>query len=58
MANREAAEKLYKTDPNRTWKEIVQRQVDKGLTGDDIYRAIIQSSQRSRSSVNKSLGLE
>ena len=58
MANREVAEKLYKTDPNRTWKEIVQRQVDKGMTGDDIYRAIIQSSQRSRSSVNKSLGLE
>ena len=58
MANREVAEMLYKTDPNRTWKEIVQRQVDKGMTGDDIYRAIIQSSQRSRSSVNKSLGLE
>ena len=58
MANRELAESLYKTDPNRTWQEMIQRQVEKGLAGDDIYKAIIQSSQRSRTSVNKLLGLE
>lgn len=27
------AESLYRTDPNHTWKEIVQKQVVKGLTG-------------------------
>ena len=58
MADRKLAESLYKTDPNRTWEEIVQRQIDKGLTGDDIYKEIIDSSQRSRKTVNKSLGLE
>lgn len=58
MANRELAESLYITDPNRTWEQIIQRQANKGLTGDDIYKSIIQSSQRSRTSVNKSLGLE
>lgn len=34
------------------------RQLDKGLTGDDIYKEIIASSQHSRKAVNKSLGLE
>lgn len=58
MADRVAAESLYKSDPNLTWKEIVKKQRAKGLTGDDIYKAIIESSQRSRKSVNVSLGLE
>lgn len=58
MADRKLAESLYKTDPNRTWEQMIQRQLDKGLTGDDIYKEIITSSQRSRKSVNKSLGLE
>lgn len=58
MADRTTAEQLYRADPNRTWEQIVQRQKDKGLVGDDVYREIIESSQRSRKSVNKSLGLE
>ncbi len=58
MADRKLAESLYETDPNRTWEEMIQRQIDKGLTDDDIYKEIIASSQRSRKSVNKSLGLE
>ena len=58
MADRTTAESLYKTDPNLTWEEVVRKQSAKGLEGDDIYRAIIESSQRSRKSVNKSLGLE
>ena len=53
MADRNLAETLYKT-----WEEVIQRQIDKGFTGDDIYKEIIASSQRSRKSVNKSLGLE
>ncbi len=58
MADRKLAESLYKTDPNLTWEQVVQKQIDKGLSGDDIYKAIIESAQRSRSSVNQLLGLE
>ena len=58
MADRETAEALYKSEPNLTWEAIIRRQKEKGLDGDDIYKAIIESSQRSRKSVNKSLGLE
>ena len=58
MSDRQLAESLYATDPNLTWEQIVQKQIDKGLSGDDNYKAIIESSQRSRTSVNQSLGLE
>lgn len=58
MSDRIKAESLYINDPNRTWEQIKQRQIDKGLSGDDIYREIIRSSQRSRKSVNNLLGLE
>ncbi|MFA1744136.1 hypothetical protein ACDQ58_03915, partial [Fusobacterium animalis] len=58
MAVRATAESLYKTDPNWSWEKIVQKQVEKGLSGDDIYKEIIASSQRSRDAVNKSLGVK
>lgn len=58
MANRATAESLYKTDKNLTWEQLIDKQKAKGLSGDEIYKEIIASSQRSRKSVNKSLGLE
>ena len=58
MADRALAEQLNATEQNLTWNQILQKQIDKGLTGDDIYMAIIESAQRSRHSVNVSLGLE
>ena len=58
MADRATAESLYKTDPNWSWEKIVQKQVEKGLSGDNIYKEIIASSQRSRDAVNKSLGVK
>lgn len=58
MADRELAKSLYESDPNLTWDEIIEKQINKGLSGEDIYKAIIASSQRSRTSVNQSLGLE
>lgn len=58
MSDRQLAESLNATDPNLTWEQIIQKQIDKGLSGDDIYKAIIESSQRSRTSVNQLLGLE
>lgn len=38
--------------------EGLKKQIDKGLSGDEIYKAIIESSRRSRTSVNQSLGIE
>jgi len=58
MADRIKAEALYITDTNPTWTQIIQKQMDKGLSGDDVYREIIKSSQRSRKSVNRMYGLE
>ena len=58
MLDQQLAESLFRTDPNLTWDQIIQKQVAKGLSGDDIYREILESSQRSRTSVNQSLGLE
>ncbi len=58
MSDRALAESLYITDPNLTWEQIVEKQIKKGMVGDDVYRAIIESSQRSRASVNQSLGVE
>lgn len=58
MADRELAESLYATDSNLTWETMIQKQRNKGLAGDDIYKAIIESSQCSGTSVNQSLGIE
>ncbi|KIN70519.1 Hemagglutinin-related protein [Sulfitobacter noctilucae] len=58
MADRNLAAQLARDNPNLTWDQIYSRTVDKGFTGDDIFREIIGSSQRSRPSVNRSLGLE
>lgn len=58
MANRKLAEQLARENPNLTWEQIVARTEAKGIEGDDVFREIIASSQRSRSSVNKKLGLE
>ena len=58
MEDRQLAELLYKTEPNITWEQIVQKQIDKGLVGDEIFKGIIESSQRSRESVNDLLGLD
>ncbi|OUI85607.1 hypothetical protein HK11_02000 [Acetobacter sp. DmW_043] len=57
MSDRETAEKITRENPNLTWEEIYTKTEKKGYTGNDIYREIIQSSQRSRSSVNQKLGL-
>jgi RHS repeat-associated protein len=57
MADRELAEKLMREEPNLAWEQVVQKAMNRGYSGDDIYRYIIDSSQRSRPSINKSLGL-
>lgn len=58
MSDRALAEQLNQLEPNLTWEQIIQKQMDKGLFGDEIYQAIIESSRCSRKSVNKELGLD
>lgn len=58
MSDRALANSLNVTDPNLTWEQIVQKQINNGFTGDDIYKAILKSSQRSRPEVNQMLGFE
>lgn len=58
MADRELANQLNITDPNKTVEQLIAEKQAKGLTGDDVWQDIIDSSMRSRKSVNKSLGLE
>jgi RHS repeat-associated protein len=59
MTDRNAAALLDKTDPIPTLQEMVQKVYDggRGPVGDDMWRAILESSTRSRSSVNQALGV-
>ncbi|PBP44777.1 hypothetical protein CCL13_16260 [Pseudomonas syringae] len=57
MSNRTLADSLNKTDPNRTWNEIVNKYSGQGLSGDELWSKIIEKSQASRTSVNDGLGM-
>ncbi|CAI8822197.1 filamentous hemagglutinin [Pseudomonas sp. IT-P2] len=57
MSNRTLADSLSKTDPNRTWSEIVNKYSGQGLSGDALWSKIIEKSQSSRTSVNDGLGM-
>ena len=58
MSDRALAESLYKTDPNMTWQQVVERYSNRGLSGDSLWQEIINASTRSRASVNQGLGLQ
>lgn len=57
MSNRTLADSLKKTDPNRTWSEIVNKYSGQGLSEDELWSKIIEKSQSSRTSVNDGLGM-
>lgn len=59
MTDRQAAALLDKTDPIPTLQDIVRKTFNggQGPVGDDMWRAILESSTRSRSSVNQALGV-
>ncbi|MNY32945.1 hypothetical protein D3C86_1671930 [compost metagenome] len=57
MSNRELAEILNKSDPNKTWAEIYDKYTSAGFSGDNLWRVIIEKSQSSRVSVNQGLGM-
>ncbi|MBP0943710.1 hypothetical protein [Pseudomonas alliivorans] len=56
ISNRTLADSLSKTDPNRTWSEIVNKYSSQGLSGDKLCAKIIEKPQSSRSSVNDGMG--
>ncbi|MCC6189677.1 MAG: hypothetical protein IT318_11630 [Anaerolineales bacterium] len=58
MADRDEAARLMREEANLSWDQIIARAQAKGFSGDDIWRYIIEASQRSRESVNKLMGLE
>ena len=59
MTDRNAAALLNKTDPIPTLQDVVRKVYDggRGPVGDDMWRAILESSTRSRASVNQALGV-
>jgi RHS repeat-associated protein len=58
MADREMADLLNATDPNRTLGQLVSRAYgEKGLVGDDLWNYLADSASRSRASVNALFGL-
>lgn len=58
MADRVSADRLLREEPNMTWEHIVASRKARGLSGNDIYRSILNSSQRTRHDVNRRYGLE
>jgi len=52
MSDREWAEYLLQNERNMTFEELVQKNIDRGLSGDDIWNKIIESSMSSRDSVD------
>ena len=57
MSDRETAAQLATHERNSSFGDLVAKQRDRGLEGDAIYAAIIESSTRSRASVNEALGI-
>ncbi len=53
MKDRAEAARLDREHPHLTWEEAVRKYESKGYTGDEVYKQIIGSSQRSNSEVDK-----
>ncbi|WP_241474141.1 hypothetical protein [Mycolicibacterium neoaurum] len=58
MADRQLAEDITANNPNLTWEDLIARNEAKGRHGDDLWNAIIESSTRSRPSVNDAAGID
>jgi hypothetical protein len=56
MSDQNAADYLRRTSPNLTWDEMVARKAGQGLSGDDIYEAIINTSSTSNAGVDAAFG--
>jgi hypothetical protein len=58
MSDRALADQLNATEPNLTLDQLIAKNQAKGLTGDDMWNSIIDSSTRSRGGVNATLGID
>jgi hypothetical protein len=58
QADQAGADSLNQTDPNMTWDEVVKKYQSQGLTGDDLWRKIIEKSVGSRASVDQLFGID
>ena len=58
MSDRVAADLIDKTRPNLTWDQTVAKYKLEGQSQDDLWKKIIESSQKSDSKVNEKLGLK
>ncbi|WP_334090179.1 hypothetical protein [Helicobacter typhlonius] len=58
MKDKKEAQRLDRTEREYTWDFLVKKAKDKGKKGDEIYDYIIESSQRTRVSVNRKMGIK
>ena len=58
MSNRALAALLNTFEPNLTFEDLVAKNQTKGLSGNDLYNAMITSATHSRGSVNDFLGVD
>lgn len=58
MSDRQAADQLNATERNRTFNELFRNNQAKGMAAQQAYQEIIESSTRSRGSVNQGLGID
>jgi len=57
MSDTALATELNRTHPNMTWNQIVIRYQGRGLSGDTLWQAILDSSTRSNEAVNQAFGI-
>jgi filamentous hemagglutinin len=58
MSDRVTADRLIREEPNLAWNQMMEYRRSQGLTGNNAYRSILQSSQKTRVEVNRRLGVE
>jgi len=56
MQDQQTATQLDKTNPNKTFDQLVQENQAKGYQGSEAYKKIINSAQKSNEAVNAQLG--
>lgn len=58
MADHDGAARLNATEKMMTWEQLVEKTTNRGFAGDRVFQEIIESSTRSRPSVNAQLGID
>lgn len=58
MHDQNSRNQLDKDEPTVSFEKMIERKMNQGFSGENIYKAIIESSTKTRKSVNKKYGLE